>query len=85
MLDPLAVAAGRLYPGWRVRVYHNITEDDTKAFSQFCHLYCKYDFIDFCDTRQLPTVGDLNNQFPIGRFWRFQVHKYWEGKNCFKN
>ena len=29
--------------------------------------------MDLCDTRRLPTVGDLNTQFPIGRFWRFQV------------
>ena len=70
LLEPMAKNAARLYPGWRVRIYHNVTETDAEAFSMFCSLYCQHDFIDFCDTRQLPTVGDLNKQFPIGRFWR---------------
>ena len=29
--------------------------------------------MDFCDTRDLPGIGDLNTNFPVGRFWRFQV------------
>ena len=45
-----------------------------QAFSSFCQLYCENDFIDLCDTRDLPGgLGDLNTRFPIGRFWRFQV------------
>ena len=39
----------------------------------FCDLYCNYSFVDLCDTRDLPGIGDLNTKFPIGRFWRFQV------------
>ena len=38
----------------------------------FCQLHCNYSFVDLCDTRDLPTVGDLNAQFPNGMFWRFQ-------------
>ena len=56
-----------------MRIYHNITETDHQAFTTFCQLYCENDFIDLCDTRQLPGPLDLNTQFPIGRFWRFQV------------
>ena len=37
--------------------------------------------MDLCDTRRLPTVGDLNTQFPIGRFWRFQVTKRGRGQS----
>ena len=44
-----------------------------EAHSTFCSLYCKFPFIDFCDTRDLPGIGDLNTKFPVGRFWRFQV------------
>ena len=73
LLQPMARTAKQLYPDWRVRIYHNVTENDTEAFSTLCDLYCAFDFIDLCDTRHLPTVGDLNKQFPIGRFWRFQV------------
>ena len=47
--------------------------NETEAWDTLCSLYCQYDFIDLCDTRALPTVGDLNTRFPIGRFWRFQV------------
>ena len=72
-----------------MRIYHNITDDDQmvktliiaaldsqthlQAFSTFCKLYCEHDFVDLCDARTLPVIGDLNTQFPIGRFWRFQV------------
>ena len=91
LLQPLANSAKTLYPGWRMRIYHNVTEDDTEvieeysdnvlmlllfqAFTTFCELYCQNDFIDFCDARNLPNIGDLNTKFPIGRFWRFQVKK----------
>ena len=47
-----------------------------KAFSTFCKLFCEHDFIDLCDVRDLPVVGDLNTKFPIGRFWRFQVRSF---------
>ena len=85
--QPLAESASKIYPGWRMRIYHNITDDDQmvkvshgialfipkQAFSTLCKLYCEHDFVDLCDVRNLPVIGDLNTQFPIGRFWRFQV------------
>ena len=72
MFRALAEAARRLYPGWRLRIYHNVTSEDTEALNLFCQLYCNYSFIDLCDTRDLPVIGDLNSQFPNGMFWRFQ-------------
>jgi hypothetical protein len=73
LLQTLATGARELYPGWRLRVYHNVTTEDTAAWSRLCALYCTNPHVDLCDTRRLPTVGDLNSHFPIGRFWRFQV------------
>ena len=73
LLQTLATGARELYPGWRLRVYHNVTTEDTAAWSSLCALYCTNPHVDLCDTRRLPTVGDLNRHFPIGRFWRFQV------------
>lgn len=73
LLQPLAESASKIYPGWRMRIYHNITKDDQMAFSTFCKIYCEHDFVDLCDVRDLPVIGDLNTRFPIGRFWRFQV------------
>ena len=72
LFQPLAEAARRLYPGWRLRIYHNVTSEDTEALEVFCQLHCNYSFIDLCDTRDLPVLGDLNSQFPNGMFWRFQ-------------
>ena len=31
LLQPLAEAARRLYPGWRMRIYHNVTEEDSEV------------------------------------------------------
>ena len=73
LFQPLAETARRLFPGWRLRIYHNVTSEDTEALDVFCELHCNYGFIDLCDTRALPSTGDLNAQFPVGRFWRFQV------------
>lgn len=73
LLEPLAQSSKTLYPGWRLRIYHNVTVEDSEAFSTLCDLYCQHDHVDLCDTRQLPGQGDLNSQFPVGRFWRFQV------------
>ena len=94
------------YPGWRMRIYHNVTSDQTlvkylilviwivfldynQVLNRLCKLYCTFDHVDFCDTRQysidcikdplndilraLPSTGNLNEDFPVGRFWRFQA------------
>ena len=69
----LASTIANLYPAWRMRIYHNVTDDQPNVLQRLCKLYCDYDHVDLCDTRSLPTVGDLNEKFPVGRFWRFQV------------
>ena len=56
-----------------MRVYHNVTSEDTAAWASMCALYCSHPHVDLCDTNTLPSVGDLNTHFPIGRFWRFQA------------
>ena len=73
LLEELARTIESLYPGWRMRIYHNVTSAQPAALASLCSLYCGHQHVDLCDTRQLPAVGDLNTQFPVGRFWRFQV------------
>lgn len=74
VLQPSATTIKELYPGWRMRIYHNVTySDDSAVWKKFCTLYCENDHVDFCDVRDLPDIGDLNEKFPIGRFWRFQA------------
>ena len=31
LLKPLAESARELYPDWRMRIYHNVTENDTEV------------------------------------------------------
>ena len=31
LLKPLADSARELYPDWRMRIYHNVTEDDSEV------------------------------------------------------
>ena len=69
----LARTVGSLYPGWRMRIYHNVTSAQPAALASLCSLYCGHQHVDLCDTRRLPGLGDLNTQFPVGRFWRFQA------------
>ena len=54
-----------------MRVYHNVTSEDTAAWSTMYALYCSNPYVDLCDTNILASAGDLNTHFPIGRFWRF--------------
>ena len=56
-----------------MRVYHNVTSEDTAAWSTMCALYCSNPYVDLCDTNILPSVGNLNTHFTIGRFWRFEA------------
>ena len=73
LLQYLAATIASLYPGWRMRIYHNVTDQQPNVIQRLCNLYCDHQHVDLCDTRRLPTVGDLNHKFPVGRFWRFQV------------
>ena len=50
-----------------MRVYHNVTREDKPAWTKLCQLYCHNDHVDLCDVHDLPAVGDLGAQFPVGR------------------
>ena len=67
-----------------MRIYHNITENEKESMSAFCQIYCNFDHVDFCNVSRLPvdlsTLNkknfeegsfNLNEKYPIGRFWRF--------------
>ena len=73
LLRELAVSVASLYPGWRMRIYHNVTSAQPATLASLCSLYCGHQHVDMCDTRQPPGLRYLNTQFPVGRFGRFQV------------
>ena len=65
----------RDYPGWRLRLYHNLTQDhDQMGF--LCNLYCNNPHMDLCDMRKVPELishTDLEGTVDLGRAWRFAV------------
>ena len=65
----------RDYPGWRLRLYHNLTQDhDQMGF--LCKLYCDNPHMDLCDMREVPELIshiDLEGTVDLGRAWRFAV------------
>lgn len=54
----------QFYPGWVMRVYHNLTDG-----AQLCDLMCRYDNLDFCDIQSNPQFGSLQTILPT--IWRF--------------
>ena len=43
------------YPGWVIRIYHDI-EDTDPLMEKLCQLSCKYDFVDLCNAKNIPTT-----------------------------
>jgi len=63
--------AREVYPGWVMRVYHNLDLNSPAWRTAVCNITCTYDHVDFCDVRRLPGLGDLSHKF--GMVWRFAV------------
>ena len=66
-----------VYPGWRVRIYHNLTSAQPQQSGFLCSLYCSHPQLDLCDVRAVPELSataDLENRgLHLGRAWRFAV------------
>lgn len=70
LLSNLTQSVYKMYPGFRMRVYHNITGSKAKTL---CGLYCQNKHIDFCNVtnHKLKDVINTNKSFRNGMFWRF--------------
>ncbi len=60
-----AAVIAELFPGWSMRVYHNLTGADA-----ICELACSVPNLDFCDVSANPMVGDLGTEI-LPTLWRF--------------
>ena len=56
LLEELARTVGSLYPGWRMRIYHNVTSAQADQASYLCSLACSHPSLDLCDVRTLPSL-----------------------------
>ena len=75
-LDTLLQRMASLYPGWRMRIYHNVTGGQREQADFLCNLTCSYPHLDLCDVRTIPQLAahlDLESSLAIGRTWRFIV------------
>ncbi|KAL7644117.1 UNVERIFIED_CONTAM: hypothetical protein RMT77_004940 [Armadillidium vulgare] len=62
--------AKKLYKGWTVKIYTNVTREDSYVNEILCEVYCNNDEVDLCDISDLPVFGaELKNH--NGMFWRF--------------
>ena len=76
LVDDLLKDLAKLYPGWRMRIYHNVTSEQPDQQEFLCDLECKYSYLDLCDVRQVPDLAahaDLEHKIDLGRAWRFVV------------
>ena len=51
LLRNISLTADRDYPGWVVRIYHNIRDrggPDREAHNQLCDVYCQFQNVDLC-------------------------------------
>lgn len=49
-----------VYPGWLMRIYHNVTDTDQVATKYLCKLFCHLSHVDLCDVENLPTLGKFD-------------------------
>ncbi|GAB6026326.1 hypothetical protein CHUAL_012532 [Chamberlinius hualienensis] len=59
----------RFYPNWVMRVYHRTDLSVYSTKKKFCRLWCKYDYLDFCDVRYLPSPL-FNMSYVNPMLWR---------------
>ena len=62
LLRNISLTAEKVYPGFIIRIYHNISESD-EAYSQLCDVYCRSSNVDLCSLPDL--MGRVNSTASI--------------------
>ncbi|CAG0888870.1 unnamed protein product [Darwinula stevensoni] len=72
-LGSVVERATTAYPGWSIRIYHNVSQ--SFSFWHFLHdVQSRFPHVDLCPVYDLPPpLNDLSARQPIGRLWRFAV------------
>ncbi|CAL4176491.1 unnamed protein product, partial [Meganyctiphanes norvegica] len=60
-----------LYPGWVMRLYHDLNIHEEHHKEWLCHLACTNPHLDLCNIRNLTGLGDISNSKE--RIWRMVV------------
>ncbi|KAF2356099.1 hypothetical protein FHG87_013147 [Trinorchestia longiramus] len=65
-VEPRVLDVTEKYPGWILRLYHNITKMDREPQQLLCSLYCKYPNFDLCNADQIfPNTNSIQNEDQI--------------------
>jgi len=60
----------QLYPGWFVRLYHDLHKDDP-LMATLCNYVCQYQYFDLCDVRDFPSTFLKAAELMFPMVWRF--------------
>lgn len=74
LLNNLTERVLQSYHGFRIRIYHNISQQEYKPL--LCKTYCDNPHLDFCNVTKLKEDHklshlELGKSFKNGMFWRF--------------
>ena len=62
LMENISMTAKEYYPGWVIRIYHNIEDKDTVAHHHLCEIYCRFQDVDLCSLPLLiERIGKLNH------------------------
>ncbi|ROT64386.1 hypothetical protein C7M84_017674 [Penaeus vannamei] len=67
----LVPRVAEVYPGWVMRVYHDLSYSNEQQKEWLCNITCSHPHVDFCDVTRLPDLGDIHTG--TGTTWRFSV------------
>lgn len=67
----LVPRVAEVYPGWVMRVYHDLSYSNEQQKEWLCNITCSHPHVDFCDVTRLPDLGDIHAG--TGTTWRFSV------------
>ena len=62
-------AIKEFYPGWTIRIYHDIPKGDKRRMDFMCDLACTNPELDMCAVEDIPNLGNVKHMYPIA--WRF--------------
>lgn len=62
MMRNISLTIKKEYPGWTMRIYHNIVADDeeNEAYNQLCKVFCRHSNVDLCSVPDI--VNRIGNE-----------------------
>lgn len=68
LMKNISLTAEKYYPGWVIRIYHNIHDQggpEKEAHNHLCDVYCRFNHVDLCSVPLLVDRIGTNTTIPI--------------------